>query len=67
MVYRGASGAFHFDPTGQVTYSYPTQVKDPSLGLPHQFLQHQDHRTEPKLIAPALYATADFMLPPWLK
>ena len=67
MVYRGASGAFHFDPTGQVTYSYPTQVKDPSLGLPHQFLQHQDYRTEPKLIAPALYATADFMLPPWLK
>lgn len=66
LVYRGVSGAFHFDPAGQVAFSYPTQIKDPSLGLPHQFLQHQDYRTEPRLIAPALYATDPFKLPPWL-
>jgi len=66
MVYRGTSGAFCFDPEGLVARSYPTQVKDPSLGLPHQFLQHQDWRTEPRMIGPALYATDKFLLPPWL-
>lgn len=66
MVYRGASGSFRFDQEGLVALSYPTQVKDPSLGLPHQFLQHQDYRTEPRMIGPALYATDDFLLPPWL-
>ncbi len=66
MVYRGVSGSFRFDQEGLVAVSYPTQVKDPSLGLPHQFLQHQDYRTEPRLIDPDLYATHEFMLPPWL-
>jgi branched-chain amino acid transport system substrate-binding protein len=66
MVYRGVSGSFHFDPEGQVALSYPTEIRDPSLGLPHQFLQHQDHRTEPRLIGPALYATDEYMTPPWL-
>ncbi|MCO5159230.1 MAG: hypothetical protein M9945_21240 [Aquamicrobium sp.] len=66
MVYRGASGSFRFDQEGLVALSYPTQVKDPSLGLPHQFLQHQDYRTEPRMIGPALYATDEFLLPPWL-
>jgi branched-chain amino acid transport system substrate-binding protein len=49
-----------------VALSYPTEIRDPSLGLPHQFLQHQDHRTEPRLIGPALYATDEYMTPPWL-
>jgi branched-chain amino acid transport system substrate-binding protein len=35
--------------------------------MPHQFLQHQDYKTDPKLIAPALYATDAFVLPPWIK
>jgi branched-chain amino acid transport system substrate-binding protein len=35
--------------------------------MPHQFLQHQDYKTDPKLIAPALYATDEFLLPPWIK
>ncbi|WP_158969811.1 ABC transporter substrate-binding protein [Chachezhania sediminis] len=66
MVHRGMSGSFRFDPEGLVAYSYPTETKDPSLGLPHQFLQHQDYRTDPKLIGPQLYADSQFMLPPWL-
>ena len=66
MVYRGVSGSFRFDPDGLVALTYPSQVNDPSLGLPHQFLQHQDYRTEPRLISPKLYAKADFVLPPWL-
>lgn len=66
MVYRGVSGSFRFDQEGLVALSYPTEIKDPSLGLPHQFLQHQDYTTEPRLIAPPLYATDRFLLPPWL-
>lgn len=67
LVYRGVNGVCRFDPEGQSAYCYPTQVKDPSLGMPHQFLQHQDYKTDPKLIAPPLYATDPFVMPPWMK
>jgi branched-chain amino acid transport system substrate-binding protein len=67
LVYRGVNGTYRADPAGQSSYCYPTQVADPSLGMPHQFLQHQDYKTDPKLIAPTLYATDDFLLPPWIK
>lgn len=66
-VYRGVNGTYRADLAGQSAYCYPTQVADPSLGMPHQFLQHQDYKTDPKLIAPALYATDSFVLPPWFK
>lgn len=67
LVYRGVNGTWRCDPKGQSSYCYPTQIKDPSLGMPHQFLQHQDYKTDPKLIAPELYATDSFVLPPWIK
>lgn len=66
LIYRGVNGTFRADPEGQSAYSYPGQISDPSLGLPHQFLQHQDYTTGPKLISPPLYAETDFVLPPWL-
>ena len=66
LVYRGVSGTQRTDPAGQSSYCYPTQVDDPSLGMPHQFLQHQDYRTDPVLVAPPLYATGAFKLPPWM-
>ena len=66
LVYRGINGVQRTDPAGQSSYCYPTQVSDPSLGMPHQFLQHQDYKTDPKLIAPALYATDQFVMPPWM-
>jgi branched-chain amino acid transport system substrate-binding protein len=67
LIYRGVNGIYHADPKGQSAFCYPTQIKDPSLGMAHQFLQHQDYRTDPKLIAPALYATDAMKLPPWIK
>lgn len=67
LVYRGVNGTYRADPAGQSSYCYPTQVADPSLGMPHQFLQHQDYKTDPKLISPSLYATDSFLLPPWIK
>lgn len=67
LIYRGVNGTYRVDPEGQSAYCYPTQLGDPSLGMPHQFLQHQDFKTDPKLIAPPLYATDKFVLPPWFK
>jgi branched-chain amino acid transport system substrate-binding protein len=67
LIYRGVNGIYRVDPEGQSAYCYPTQLNDPSLGMPHQFLQHQDYTTDPRLVAPALYATDQFVLPPWFK
>lgn len=66
-IYRGVNGTYRADPAGQSAFCFPTQVADPSLGMPHQFLQHQDYKTDPRLIAPSLYATNGFILPPWFK
>ncbi|MCB8883711.1 amino acid ABC transporter substrate-binding protein [Acidisoma cellulosilytica] len=66
LVYRGTSGTSRVDPDGQSAYCYPTQTPDPSLGMPHQFLQVQDATKTPALIAPDLYAQAKFVTPPWM-
>lgn len=67
MIWRGVTGVTRFEAEGQAAYTYPTQVKDSSLGMPHQFLQIQDHTKGGLLVAPAPYQTAKFMLPPWMK
>ncbi|BCH27933.1 ABC transporter substrate-binding protein [Mesorhizobium sp. L-8-3] len=67
LIHRGVIGTTRFIPGQQAAASYPGGVDDPSLGMPHQFLQIQDHTSEPVLIAPWPYAKADFRLPPWLK
>ena len=67
MIYRGVNGVTRFVPNEQAASQYPTQTKDPSLGMPHQFLQIQDYKKGPVLIAPAPYETGKFMTPPWIK
>jgi branched-chain amino acid transport system substrate-binding protein len=67
MIYRGVNGVTRFIPQEQGAYAYPDQTGDPSLGMPHQFLQIQDHTKTPVLVAPWPYETAQFMTPPWLK
>jgi branched-chain amino acid transport system substrate-binding protein len=67
LIYRGVNGTCRYNPAGQSAYCFPTQTNDPSLGMPHQFLQHQDFKTDAKLIGPALYATNAFVMPPWMK
>ena len=66
LIYRGVNGTMRVDPEGQSAYCYPTQIDDPSLGMPHQFLQHQHVDKEPALVGPALYAKGKFALPPWM-
>ncbi len=67
LIYRGVTGTTRFMADEQAAYSYPTQVNDSSLGMPHQFLQIQDQTKSGGLIAPAPYGTAAFKLPPWIK
>lgn len=65
MIYRGVMGTTHFFVPEQAAIPYPDATNDPSLGMPHQYLQIQDFKDEPELIAPAPYETASFTLPPW--
>jgi branched-chain amino acid transport system substrate-binding protein len=67
LTWRGVTGTTRFVPVENAAYSYPTQVNDSSLGMPHQFLQIQDFTKGPALIAPAPYGTAKFTMPPWIK
>lgn len=67
LIHRGVCGTTRFSADEQTAYSYPTQVADPSLGMPHQFLQIQDRAEGGRLIAPPLYAKAPFVSPAWLK
>ncbi len=66
LAYRGVNGICNFDPDGQSAICYPAQTSDASLGMPHQFLQHQDLTTDPVLVSPAAYAKGSFKLPPWM-
>lgn len=65
LVYRGVMGTTHFSIPDQAAIGYPNETPDPSLGMPHQYLQIQDFTTEPSLIAPSPYETAKFATPPW--
>ncbi|MGC2810501.1 MAG: ABC transporter substrate-binding protein, partial [Bradyrhizobium sp.] len=47
MIWRGVAGVTRFIPGEQAAYTYPTQTNDPSLGMPHQFLQIQDYKQSP--------------------
>jgi len=66
LIYRGVMGTTHFNPE-QGAIPYPDETKDPSLGMPHQYLQIQDFTKEPALIAPPPYETSKFQMPPWIK
>ena len=65
MIYRGVMGTTHFFVPEQAAIPYPDATNDPSLGMPHQYLQIQNFKDEPELIAPSPYETASFVLPPW--
>ena len=66
LIYRGVNGICNFDPQGQSAVCYPAQTTDASLGMPHQFLQHQDLTQDPVLVSPPSYAKGKFTLPPWM-
>lgn len=67
LIYRGVMGTTAWFLPEQASRPYPDATNDPSLGMPHQYLQIQDHTKEPSLIAPSPYETSTFKMPPWIK
>ncbi|SED22023.1 ABC transporter substrate-binding protein [Rhodobacter sp. 24-YEA-8] len=67
LIYRGVCGTTRMNPANNAARAFPTEVNDPSLGMPHQFLQIQDAAVGGKLIAPWPYATGPYVKPSWLK
>ena len=67
QIYRGVMGTTHFFYPEQAAIPYPDATKDPSLGMPHQYLQIQDFTKDPAMIAPPPFETAKFSMPPWIK
>jgi len=67
QIHRGVMGTTHFFYPEQAAIPYPDATKDPSLGMPHQYLQIQDFTKDPAMIAPPPFETAKFVMPPWIK
>jgi len=67
QIYRGVVGTTKFSAPEQAAIPYPDATNDPSLGMPHQYLQIQDWQSEPALVAPSPYQTKQFKMPPWIK
>lgn len=67
LIYRGVIGTIHYMNPEQAAIPYPDATQDPSLGMPHQFLQIQDYKKDAELIAPWPYQTGKYMTPPWTK
>lgn len=66
LTYRGLGGTIRYMVPEQAATPYPNATPDPSLGMPHQFLQIQDYREDEELIAPWPYETARFKMPSWI-
>lgn len=66
LIYRGPMGTTRIVPETQSAYCYPSQTRDPSLGMPHIFSQVHSHETDGVLIAPAPYDVGSFKLPAWM-
>ena len=66
QIYRGVVGTIRYM-WGQAATPYPAETNDPSLGMPTIMMQCQDWQKPVSYVAPALYAEAPWMNPPWLK
>ncbi len=65
MPYRGVNGVYYLGGESHCALSYPDTTNDPSLGQAHLVLQVQDG--ESRVLAPGLYAEAQFRTPPWMR
>ena len=64
LIYRGAAGAYHVKADNQTVPSYPTEEKDPSLGLPHTFYQIDGGKH--RCVWPEPYAEQAMAKPKWM-
>lgn len=65
LAYRGVMGVMNYD-KNQEAIPYPDATPDPSLGIPHQYIQIQQLTEPPVIIAPSPYDTGEFLTPPWM-
>ena len=65
LAYRGVMGVMNYD-KNQEAIPYPDATPDPSLGMPHQYIQIQQLTEPPVIIAPSPYDTGEFLMPPWM-
>jgi branched-chain amino acid transport system substrate-binding protein len=65
LIFRGVTGARHFNAQDQTNRPYPTFTKDAGLGMPTQYFQIQNLKH--KVIFPSPYTNGRFKLPPWFK
>ena len=64
IVHRGVAGSYHVKEINNTVPSYPTEEKDPSIGLPHAFYQvtNREHRC----IWPDPYTELSIEKPSWM-
>ena len=64
IVHRGVAGSYHVKEINNTVPSYPTEEKDPSIGLPHAFYQvtNREHRC----IWPDPYTELSIAKPSWM-
>jgi branched-chain amino acid transport system substrate-binding protein len=62
--YRGVCGTYRFTKSDHTVPPYPSEVDDPSIGMPHLYFQIQDGQQVP--VGPAPYTKGKVQLPPWL-
>ena len=64
IVHRGVAGSYHVKSSNNTVPSYPTEEKDPSIGLPHAFYQvvNREHRC----VWPAPYTELAIAKPSWM-
>ena len=58
------NGSYFLGDPDQTGRSYPLETADPSLGQAHLVFQVQAGAD--RILHPAPYAEADFLMPPWL-
>lgn len=61
--WRGVQGGRMFDNDDQTARAFPDFTKDPSMGMPTQYVQIQNG--EHQVISPDPFASGTFQLPPW--
>ncbi len=67
MIWRGVTGTTRFVKDEQAAYTYPTQTADSIARHAAPVPADPGLHEGPGLVAPAPYATAKFVMPPWIK
>lgn len=64
LIYRGVAGSYHVKPENLTVPSYPTELNDSSLALPHTFYQIEGR--EHRCVWPQPYNGRELRKPAWM-